>query len=93
MKRIDALPVINELFNALEKLIPQYMQDPADGNISNGNVAVCIIEENGRVHGRMFGANKPRVRKSYHVAWTKASQVWLTAAANHMEWSTSLGRF
>jgi len=26
----------------------------------------------------MFGTNKPRLRQSYKVAWTKASQVWLT---------------
>ncbi len=26
----------------------------------------------------MFGANKARLRQSYKVAWTKASQVWLT---------------
>jgi glc operon protein GlcG len=26
----------------------------------------------------MFGTNRPRQRQSYKVAWTKASQVWLT---------------
>ena len=70
--------LINELFAAIEKLIPVYMAAPADARISNGNVAVCIIDESGIIHGKMFGADKPRLRQSYKVAWTKASQVWLT---------------
>ena len=70
--------VINRLFAAIEKLIPIYMEDPLDKNIANGNVAVCIIDEDGMVYGKMFGTNKPRLRQSYRVAWTKASQVWLT---------------
>lgn len=70
--------IVNAIFVAIEKLIPVYMQVPEDKNISNGNVAVCIIDEDGTVFGRMFGTNKPRLRQSYKVAWTKASQVWLT---------------
>jgi uncharacterized protein GlcG (DUF336 family) len=69
---------IDELFAAIEKLIPVYMANPADAGISNGNVAVCIIDESGIVHGKMFGTEKPRMRQSFKVAWTKASQVWLT---------------
>ena len=69
---------INELFAAIEKLIPVYMSNPADAKVSNGNVAVCIIDESGSVHGKMFGTNKPRLRESFKVAWIKASQVWLT---------------
>lgn len=70
--------VIDRLFEAIEKLIPHYMEDPADKCISNGNVAACIIDDNGLAHGKMFGTDKPRLRQSYKVAWTKASQVWLT---------------
>jgi uncharacterized protein GlcG (DUF336 family) len=71
--------VINQIFAAIEKLIQVYMEDPLDKNIANGNVAVCIIDEDdGTVYGKMFGTNKPRLRQSYRVAWTKASQVWLT---------------
>ena len=69
---------ISKIFAELENLIPVYMQNPVDKNIANGNVAVCIIDEDGMVYGRMFGTNKPRLRQSYKVAWTKASQVWLT---------------
>ena len=70
--------IADNLFSAIEKLIPSYIEIPEDKCISNGNLAACIIDENGVVHGRMFGTNKPRLRQSYRVAWTKASQVWLT---------------
>jgi len=70
--------LIHRLFDVIERLIPQYMEEPLDKNISNGNVAACIIDELGLVYGRMFGTSKPRLRQSYRVAWTKASQVWLT---------------
>ncbi len=70
--------IIGKMFAEIENLIPVYMQNAEDKNIANGNVAVCIIDENGMVFGRMFGKNKPRLRQSYKIAWTKASQVWLT---------------
>ena len=70
--------IISKMFAEIEKLIPVYITNPADKNIANGNVAVCIIDENGTVQGRMFGKDKPRQRQSYKLAWTKASQVWLT---------------
>ena len=47
---------IEKLFEAIEKLIPLYMQEPLDRNIANGNVAVCIIDDKGRIHGKMFGS-------------------------------------
>ena len=71
--------IIKNAFDEIVKLIPVYMEDPEDSAIANGNVAICIIEnETGMVYGKMFGTNKPRLRQSYQVAWTKASQVWLT---------------
>ena len=70
--------IASKLFDAIETLIPQYMEIPEDECISHGNLAVCIIDDQGLVHGRMFGTNRPRLRQSYKVAWTKASQVWLT---------------
>lgn len=70
--------LINNAFKEIERLIPVYMRNQEDRAISNGNVAACIIDETGRVYGRMFGTNKSRLRQSYRVAWTKASQVWLT---------------
>lgn len=45
---------------------------------SNGNLAVCVIDEDGFINGKTFGSDKPRMRQSFKVAWIKASQVWLT---------------
>lgn len=61
-----------------EKLIPGYVLVPDDLSISNGNVAICIIDEDGSVSGKIFGLNKIRSRESFLVAWKKASQVWIT---------------
>ncbi len=78
MENKETILIIQRLFDTIASLIPQYMEIEADKNIANGNVAVCVIDEQGGVHGKMFGTNKPRLRQSYKVAWTKASQVWLT---------------
>jgi glc operon protein GlcG len=75
-QQLEAL--VQRMFAEIENLIPVYMQNPVDKQIANGNVAVCIVTEDGLVFGRMFGTDKPRLRQSYKVAWTKASQVWLT---------------
>jgi glc operon protein GlcG len=69
---------IADILNEIVSLIPEYMKRPEDKSIANGNVAICIIDEDGTVYGRMYGDNRPRLRQSYRVAWTKASQVWLT---------------
>ena len=78
MNNITMQIMVNKVFSAIEIMIPEYMQIPEDKSISNGNLAACIIDEQGNVHGKMFGTDKPRLRQSYKVAWTKASQVWLT---------------
>ncbi len=78
MEHTNDQTLVNKIFMAIEKMIPIYMKIPEDACISNGNLAVCIIDENGNIHGKFFGTNKPRLRQSYRVAWTKASQVWLT---------------
>ena len=70
--------IIERLFLEIENLIPQYMADPLDQRISNGNVAICVMEQNGLVHGKLYGDNQIRGRQSFKVAWTKASQVWIT---------------
>ena len=78
MSKENTISIIAKILVELENLIPIYMQNPMDEKIANGNVAVCIIEENGNVTGKMYGKNKVRSRETYKVAWTKASQVWLT---------------
>jgi uncharacterized protein GlcG (DUF336 family) len=69
---------VEKLLAAIEKRIPEYMANPDDAKISNGNLAVCIIDANGNVFGRLFGTDKIHQRNSYRIAWIKASQVWLT---------------
>lgn len=70
--------IVRRIIDEAEKLIPVYMENEEDRRIANGNVSVCIIDDDGVVYGRMFGTNKVRARDTYRVAWTKASQVHIT---------------
>jgi glc operon protein GlcG len=58
--------------------ISSYMENPDDYKISEGNVALCIVEKDGTVYGKMFGKDLIRKRNSFFYAWKKASQVWIT---------------
>ena len=78
MKGIELERIIRSLIDEAEKLIPFYMENEEDKRIANGNVSVCIIDDEGIIYGRMFGTNKIRARETYKVAWTKASQVHIT---------------
>lgn len=45
------------------------------------SAAICIIDESGIVTGKLFGndsSDKIKLREKYQIAWTKASQVWIT---------------
>lgn len=70
--------IINALFTEIEKLLPSYLLNKEDERIANGNCAACIIDEDGMVYGRLYGTYKIRSREAFRVAWTKASQVWIT---------------
>ena len=70
--------LINSMFIEIEKLLPAYLDNKEDERIANGNCAACIIDEQGLVYGRVYGHYKIRGREAYRVAWTKASQVWIT---------------
>ena len=69
---------IYSLFEALEEEIPGFQNSPEDWDICEGNVAICIISENGKVYGKLYGTDKIRQREIYRIAWQKASQVWIT---------------
>ncbi len=71
-------PFIARLIAAVEKRLPEYLAVEADRSRNEGNSALCIIDEHGLVHGKMFGPDKIRTRHSFRIAWTKASQVWIT---------------
>ncbi|CAN5120594.1 hypothetical protein BH11BAC6_BH11BAC6_16220 [soil metagenome] len=70
--------IINQMFAEIQKLLPFYLQNIEDERIANGNCAACVIDEQGNVYGRLYGTYKIRSREAYRVAWTKASQVWIT---------------
>lgn len=70
--------LIHNMFSKVEQLLPAYLQNKEDERIANGNCAACVIDEAGMVYGRLYGTNKIRARESFRVAWTKASQVWIT---------------
>ena len=78
MKNLDNQSIINQLIETIEELIPEFINDPIDKNIANGNVAICIIDELGNIYGKLFGDNKLRSRETYNIAWKKASQVAIT---------------
>ena len=67
--------LIQTLIATVEKRIPEYLAVDADRKLNEGNCALCIVDEAGGVHGKMFGTDKIRQRRCFHIAWTKASQV------------------
>lgn len=78
MEAVQLTEIIEQLIEESGKFINNYMQNEEDQRIANGNVSVCIIDDDGNIYGRMFGTNKVRARESFRVAWTKASQVHIT---------------
>jgi glc operon protein GlcG len=68
---------IEELIQRVGELTKEYGANPADA-FADGNVAICIIDEDGCVSGKMWGTNKVTRRNFYKNAWIKASQVWIT---------------
>ena len=65
------------IISAVAGLVQEYFErqgKPA----SDLSAAICIIDESGSVSGKLFGSDKLKVREKYHIAWIKASQVWIT---------------
>jgi glc operon protein GlcG len=54
------------------------MEHEEDRKKAKGGIAICIIDDEGNVYGKMFGTDKIMMRERYRVAWMKASQVWIT---------------
>src|SRR5580765_8007595 len=70
--------LVGKIVDAVEKRLPEYLAIEEDRSRNEGNSALCIIDENGAVYGKMFGTDKIRTRQVFRIAWTKASQVWIT---------------
>ena len=68
---------VNLLLDTLTELIPEYSANPLDA-FANGNIAICIQDENGNVNGKIWGDNKITGRQFFKNAWLKSSQVWIT---------------
>jgi glc operon protein GlcG len=70
--------LVEKFIVAVEKRLPEYLAVEDDRSRNDGNSALCIIDSGGVVRGKMFGPDKIRQRHSFRIAWTKASQVWIT---------------
>ena len=77
MEKNKITPIIEKLLREIEIRIPVYSANPQDA-FAHGNVAVCIIGEDGKVYGRIWGSEKVTGRQFFKNAWIKASQVWIT---------------
>lgn len=86
MNAVEIAAAATQLIAEIEKLIPAAMENPEDRDNSHGNVTLMIIAEDGRIFGRMFGADNRVRRGTSRIAWQKATQVWMTAqATGHFE--------
>jgi uncharacterized protein GlcG (DUF336 family) len=74
----EQVTIITEIIESVEQLIPFYMENEEDRKKAKGGIAICIIDDEGNVYGKMFGTDKIMMRERYRVAWMKASQVWIT---------------
>jgi len=78
MASAELTQTINNIIIECEKLIPEYKDTEEDWRIANGNCAICLIDSEGMIYGKMYGTNVIRAREAFRVAWTKASQVHIT---------------
>jgi hypothetical protein len=76
--KFQKMEKITKLIAAVEILVPEYLSKPEDAAISGGGSAICIIDEDNYVFGKLFGSDKIRTRQCYKIAWIKASQAWIT---------------
>jgi len=70
--------IIQALIDTVEAILPEFLADPEDFRIAEGNMAFYILDASGNLHGRMFGTDRAKQRLSGKVAWHKVTQVWLT---------------
>ncbi|WEK20252.1 MAG: heme-binding protein [Candidatus Pedobacter colombiensis] len=78
MKPKELKTTIASLIDHVSDLVPLYMENEEDKAKANGNVAICLVDAEGMVYGKVFGTDKIRGREAFRVAWVKASQVWIT---------------
>lgn len=76
MKPIET--IAQGIMDEIRRLLPGYLKVEADYKINDGNVAVCILDDTGKVYGEMFGDDRVKLRSTFKTAVSKATQVWLT---------------
>jgi uncharacterized protein GlcG (DUF336 family) len=76
-------PVIHQILENLSARIPSLKDSEADWKNSQGNVAVCIIDDTGNIYGKIWGSDKLKGRRYFDIAYRKASQVWITGYATN----------
>lgn len=70
-----------KLVTEIVRLFPEFLADPVDNEMCQGNAAVCVIDPAGRVHGHIFGGSRERGRWYFSIATRKVLQVWATGFA------------
>ena len=78
MSKEQLQKIINKMLESISSQVPTYKNSEPDWTISAGHVAVCIIDDDGNIYGKIWGEDKLKGRKYYDVAYRKASQVWIT---------------
>jgi uncharacterized protein GlcG (DUF336 family) len=78
MEHPETAGLITALIANVAKLVPEYLELEEERKKARGGIAICIIDPEGNVHGKMFGEDKIVARERYRNAWIKASQVWIT---------------
>lgn len=63
------------------RLLPEFLEDPIDARMYANGAAICVIDQCGRIHGRIFGEDKARGRWCFGIATRKVAQVWQTGHA------------
>lgn len=78
----DVSPTIAELLvEEISKLVPLFLEDPTDREMSKSNAACCVIDPTGRVCGRIFGDDKAKGAWCFGIVQRKVNQVWRTGYA------------
>ena len=60
------------------RLFPSFLLDPIDREMSKGNAAFVVIDNDGTVRGHIFGDDPVKRRWCFGIANRKVTQVWST---------------
>ena len=70
-----------QLVDAVTQLVPKYLEDPIDYEMSKGSAALAVIDASGRIHGQIYGGHSAKSRWYFGIANRKVLQVWSTGYA------------